>query len=46
MAQRFDMIFLYACVWSIGAIIDEDSRATFNTEFRRKASDHYKIQGR
>ena len=45
-AQRFDMIFLYACVWSIGAILDETSRGTFNIEFRRKASSNYKIQGK
>ena len=46
MAQRFDMIFLYACVWSLGAILDEESQRLFNLELRKKAAEIYKIQGK
>ena len=43
-AQRFDMIFLYACVWSLGAILDGDSsQRLFNLELRKKAAEIYKV---
>ena len=40
------MIFQYAVMWSIGAIVDDSSTRQFNVRLREKISEIYKVDGK
>ena len=44
--QRFDMIFQYAVMWSIGAIVDDASQRNFFQKLREKISEIFKVEGK
>lgn len=44
--QRFDMIFQYATMWSIGAIVDDSSQRSFFSKLREKISEIFKVEGK
>ena len=44
--QRFDMIFQYAMMWSLGAIVDDASQRTFQLRLREKISEIFKVEGK
>lgn len=40
------MIFQYAIVWSIGAIVDDQSQKTFFMRMREKVAEIFKVEGK
>ena len=44
--QRFDMIFQYAIIWSIGAIVDDESYKIFSMRMREKITENKKVNGK
>ena len=45
-AQRFDMIFQYAIMWSLGAIVDDASQRKFTQLLREKVVEIFKVDGK
>ena len=46
LTQRLDMIFQFALMWSLGAIVDDASIRTYTTMQREMISEIFKIDGK
>ena len=44
--QRYDMVFQYAAMWSIGAIVEDTTLRTFFQKLREKISEIFKDDGK
>jgi hypothetical protein len=44
--QRFDMIFQYAIMWSLGAIVEDASQRRFTSLLRASVAEIFKVEGK
>lgn len=44
--QRFDMIFQYAVMWSVGALVDDASQRKFFILLKEKISEIHKVDNK